>query len=90
MSEENIVKKKKEAPEELLNKVNAAAERLEKGNAELAKLLEKQESLKVEATLGGESDAGAQKKSAEDVKAESAKKFLEGTGLEDAAFPSEK
>ncbi len=66
---------------------NKAAERLEKANKDLADLLDKQVKMKVENILGGESEAGAQEKSKEEVEIDEAKKMLEGTGFEDMAFP---
>ena len=42
---------------ELINKANAAAERLEKANAEHYKILAREESIRVEKTLGGKTDA---------------------------------
>lgn len=80
----------KENQEEMLERMRETADRIEKSNKVLAALLEKQEVMKVEATLGGEADAGAQKKTVDEVQAEAAKDFLAGTGLADEAFPEEK
>ena len=79
-----------ETTEEQLAAVNAAADRVEAANAKTAELLERQEALKVEDTLGGEADAGAQKKTVEETQAETAKEYLEGTGLAEEAFPEKK
>ena len=76
-------------PVDKIAMANAAAERMEKANLELGALLNKQERLKVERTLGGSSDAGSQKKSKEALAQEEAEKYLKGTGLEDHAFPKE-
>lgn len=77
------------APQDILVKIdtlisaaNAAAERLEKGNATLKDLITRQELMKIERTLGGRTDAGTPEKSKEEVAKESAKKLLEGTGYE--------
>lgn len=85
-----VKKPAKETSDEAIVRAEAAATRLEAGNVKLAALLEKQESLKVEETLGGEADAGAQKKSVEEVQADTAKAYLEGTGLAEEAFPEKK
>ena len=42
----------------MVKKANEAAERLEAGNKELKELLDRKESLAVEATLSGEAEAG--------------------------------
>ena len=68
-------------PDDLINKAIGAAERMEKANTEMSKLLDRQERLKVEETLGGTADAGSAKPK-KDENAE-AKKMLEGTGFED-------
>lgn len=71
------------APYTLIGDANAAAERMEKANKTLASLLEKQEALKVETTLGGTATAGTQKMTADEKSIQEAKKLLEGTGYED-------
>lgn len=76
-------------PADLISNANSAAERLESANKELSKLLVRQEALRVEATLGGEASAGQPLKTKEQVEIDGAKKLLEGTGLEDEAFPDE-
>ena len=87
MDEEKKEKKVKDTPEEILAKTEMAASRLEAGNAELVKLLAQRDSVEVEATLDGEADAGKQEKSKEQIAIDSAKQYLEGTGLENEAFP---
>ena len=77
-------------PEDLITQANAAAIRLEEANKVTAALLEKQTALKVEQTLGGTAEAGSQDKSVEEKQRATARKYLEGTGLEDYAFPPEK
>jgi len=71
----------------MIDRANAAAQRMEDANTELSKLLAKQESMKVEETLGGTTEAGKQEKSKEELETESAKKMLEGTGYEDLFEP---
>ena len=71
----------------LISAANLAADRLEKGNKELAKLLAIQQQLHIEKKLGGETVAGVPGKSDEEKAIENAKKMLEGTGMEEYAFP---
>lgn len=71
---------------DMISKANEAADRLEKANEKLSKLLVKQESMQVEATLAGKSTAGVTEKTKEEKSIESAKKFLKGTGYEDELF----
>ena len=68
---------------QLISQANEAAERLEKANAELKGLIQRQEELKIRQTLGGKTHAGTQKKSKEELEIAEAKKLLEGTGFED-------
>ncbi len=70
----------------LIEAARTAAKELTQANAELKQLLNRQESLKVEQTLGGKTDAGmVPKQESEDEKvSRETKKFLEGTGFEDA------
>ena len=72
------------AAEDMISKANAAAARQEVANAELTKQVDRMEALKVEQTLGGKTEAGAPPQEDEDA---GAKKILEGTGMEDIAFP---
>lgn len=65
-------------PSSLIDKANQAAERLEKGNEELLKLIERQEQLKVETTLGGQTVAG-QEEPKEETPTEYMKKVLNNT-----------
>ena len=64
MADEEKKEEKKEEepiqkdPNDLVSRANEVAERLEKANAQQAKLLAKQEALAVEKTLGGETTAG--------------------------------
>lgn len=82
------------AEEEIAGKLivdaNAAAERIEKANIELARLLTRQEAMKVEEALGGTADAGQAELSDEEKSVAQAKKFIEGTGFEDELFPDKK
>ena len=67
----------------LIDKANAAAERMEKANVQLGRLLAKQERLNIENTLSGTAEAGIQEKTQEEKEEDEAKKLLEGTGYED-------
>ena len=71
----------------LLDKANATAERLEKANKDFAALLDKQERLRVQDTLGGTAHAGAQTETLEEKQIASAKQMLQGTGFEDMFDP---
>lgn len=72
-----------------IEKAQEAAKKLEAENEKLKGLIQKQEELKIQALLGGESQAGEQTKTAEEEAQESAEKLLEGTGMEDYAFPKD-
>lgn len=72
----------------IIAQANAASERLEKANKDLATLLQRQEELQIERTFGGTADAGSQNISKEQQELDSAKALLKGTGLEDYAFPN--
>lgn len=61
---------------------NAAADRLERANAELSKLLLKQQTMKVEKTLAGSAYAGSKPVDPEEIKNAQARKMLEGSGFE--------
>jgi len=68
-------------PVDMIGKANEAAERLERANETLGKLLARNEALQVEKTLGGSAEAGTPA-----VKVDpnaSAKEFLKDTGYED-------
>ena len=86
-NEEEDEEKLKGSSTDLITKANEAAERQEKANAELSKLLTRQEALRVEQTLGGTAIAGAPALTQDEKDIAAAKKFLEGTGLEQDAFP---
>lgn len=75
--------------EDLISKANAAAARQEDANKELAELLEKQEAMNVEKTLGGETEAGSKQMTEEQRIEADAKKLLAGTGFEKSLFPNE-
>ena len=75
---------------DLISRANAAAERLEAGNKELAKNIALLQKAKVESTLSGKTTAGTKSESKEEKEIAEAKKMLEGTGMEDYAFPEEK
>ena len=77
---------------DLIAKANSVAERLEKQNKTFEALLNRQERLQVEKTLGGTAEAGLTPKSLtdEDKATAAAKKQLEGTGYEDILFPKAK
>ena len=76
--------------QDLIDKANAAAERLEAANAQLEKNLVRQEKLVVEARLGGNADASQPKKSDEEEAKEAAMKLMEGSGLNPFAKHSER
>jgi len=63
--------------ENLIDKAQQAAERLENANARLSMLLDKQERLKVKETLGGTAEAGEPQKKEETPK-DYAAKVLKG------------
>lgn len=52
----------REPASEMIGRANAAAERLEKANVELRNLILRQESLRVEETLGGKASVSIPKK----------------------------
>ena len=67
----------------MIDRANAAAQRMEDANTQLTQLLAKQESMKVEQTLGGETEAGQPSKTEDEINIEAAKTLLDGTGFED-------
>ena len=69
--------------DDMIAKANAAAERLEKANEQLNKLLKQQASIIARDTLGGRSSASEPTKTKEDKEIEEARKMLKGTGYED-------
>lgn len=76
---------------DLIQQANSTADRLEKQNKQYEALIERQEKLTVENTLGGSTDAGQNKEQTDDEKAdEAARKQLKGTGYEDLLFPEKK
>lgn len=79
--------KKPEATRDLIAEANTVADRLEKQNKEYKALIERQERIAVENTLGGSSEAGHKETTEEDKADEAARKQLEGTGYEDMLFP---
>lgn len=88
--EEPVELEEKTKSTELIEKANLAALRQEEANKIHKELLDREEALKVEETLGGNAEAGTAEKTQEEKGIESAKKLLEGTGLETHAFPEEK
>ena len=72
---------------DLITKANAAAERLEKANKQMADLLAKQALMKAEQIIGGQSQAGGKQETEDDKELAAAKAMLAGTGLEDDLFP---
>ena len=75
MAEEKKEKEVKEPTqtERLITQANEAAKRIEKANAKMLELLEKQEASKVEEILSGEAEAG---KPQEETPAEYVKKVM--------------
>lgn len=73
----------KEQKKDLVSKANEAADRLEKANVELTRLLEKQEILMANSRLGGKSFAGdiPVMKTEQDKIKEECMQILKGTGL---------
>lgn len=71
-----------EGKETIVTKAVAAAERLEKATEAMSKQLDRQEKVMAEAALGGTADAGQQAQTPEQKKAESAKKLMEGSGMD--------
>ncbi len=77
--------KKETKADAQIRRANEAAERQEKANAELKSLIERQETLAVEKTLGGQADAATAppKPETEDEKwAKDAKERYKGTGMD--------
>ena len=88
---------KEEAPQEeevksqsMIDKANAAAERIEKANKTLSTSIAKMERMKTEEMLGGETETGHKKETDEEKEDEKARKMLKGTGYEDILFPKAK
>lgn len=77
------------AVDDRISQANAAAVRMEEANKKFAELLEKQEAMQVEKTLGGETEAGSKQMTEEQKIDEEAKKLLAGTGFEKSLFPNE-
>ena len=73
--------------EDMISKANTAALRQEDANEELNNLLDRQERMKVQETLGGKAEAGSKEQSKEEKEIESTKKFLKGTGYGEELFP---
>ena len=68
---------------DLVKKANDAAQRLEKANIELGRLLLRKETSNDEAILAGEAIAGERRETPEEKQIASAKQLLEGSGYED-------
>ena len=71
----------------LIAAANKAADRLEAANKQTEQLIAIQQKAQVETTLSGKTDAGVQKLTKEEQDKLNAEKFLEGTGMEEHAFP---
>ena len=67
----------------MLAEANKAAERLEEANKVTEKLLKDQAAMKLEKTIGGSANAGAPRQTKDEKEIANAKKYLEGTGMED-------
>ena len=85
--EPEIIPEETQKAEDLISKANTAAIRQEDANKELKVLIDRQEMMKVEETLGGKAEAGSKATSAEEKEIASTKEFLKGTGYEDELFP---
>ena len=83
-------KEESEDSSDLISRANQAADRLEAGNKELKELIAAQAKLHVQHKLSGKASAGIATKTKEEQEIEEARNFLEGTGLEDHAFPKDK
>ena len=81
---------KPETTLDLVQQANTVADRLEKQNKQYEALIERQERIAVENTLGGSTEAGHKEKTEEDKADAAARKTLEGTGYEDMLFPEKK
>jgi len=90
MLENNPKKQDEQNSSDLILRATQAAERLEAGNKELSRLIAIQQKIQIENTLSGKAVAGHVSQTDEEKSIASAKKLLEGTGLEDYAFPEEK
>jgi len=77
-------------PIDLISNANKAAERLENANKELAKLIATQQQMQLKRILDGNADTGVKQESQEEKEIKEARQFLNGTGLEDYAFPPDK
>ena len=81
MEKKDEPKKEQDQPEQaslqLIDKANMAAERLEKANEELGKLILRQEKLQVEKALGGHAEAGTPQK-LDETPEEYAKRVMSG------------
>lgn len=55
---DELIQKPVPAPQDMIDKANAAAERLEKANEERERLIVREEALRVKETLGGKAEAG--------------------------------
>jgi len=83
MEDKKIEKKEEVKPEEvkeptLLEKAEKTAERIEKANAEMKELLERQEKVESNKILGGRSEAGQATEKKEETPAEYAKRVMSG------------
>jgi len=78
---------KQETPEvkevDQVQEAKQVVEQLKEQNALLAKQLDRQEKLNLQAVLSGQSTAGDVQKSDEEKAVESAKKLVAGTGFEE-------
>ncbi len=80
--EEDNAEEQEEDEETLVDKANTAAKRIEDANAEQKKLLDRQERMAADAALGGKAEAGTPQMTKEQKSAETAKKLLEGSGMD--------
>jgi len=86
MAEEEVVTPPvEEVGDNIVDSANEAAERLERANAETLKLVERQEKMMVEKTLGGHTTTEGKTKelTQEEKEIANARSFLKGTGYED-------
>jgi hypothetical protein len=86
-TETNLAVPADAGPSNLISDATKAAERLENANKELARLLAIQEEIQVKKMLDGKADTGVKQETQEEKEKAEARKLLEGTGMEDYAFP---
>ena len=90
IKEQNSAQEDEVKSQSMIDKANAAADRIEKANKTLSTSIAKMERMKTEEMLGGETETGHKKETDEEKEDEKARKMLKGTGYEDLLFPKAK